>query len=261
VLRRSLGRLARLRLHVDADRLAVTALRTAAPGPCQALFDAGRDGGLDLERALDRAGIAFCNFAAFNLSDDLSDGDCSYLPAPAGNAVVLLLQGAFLAGLRELGIGPHTEDAVVADLTAAADAQVLELTTTSWDADRLWVVTDGIAGRQWSAYLRLMWTGTAVEGCAPDVARLLGRVALLVGDIRSSDRRYTELSRTSRKAVLDSALRCSHDLRAYGFAFTDAVVADALPCLLKEVAATSAEHPVPRDGREVGTGGSMPTSG
>ena len=65
-------------------------------------------------------------------------------------------------------------------------------TSPSWDATRLRIVTDGIAGSQWSAYLRVMWAGTRMEPLSSDVARNFGRVALLAGDITREPVRYAD---------------------------------------------------------------------
>jgi hypothetical protein len=206
VFRRALGHVAAARLRIEVDRQVVAALRAAAPGPCLLLLRVGRDAGLDPAQASARAAACFLAFAAFNLSDDLSDGDCDYLePAPA-QAVVLVLHTLFSSALEELVLPPSVTRAVHRDLLAAEEAQVLETTTSSWDAERLRVVTDGIAGRQWSAYLRIMWAGTPWEPRAPDVARDFSRVALLAGDILSEDPRWTTLPPAERRSVMEDAL-------------------------------------------------------
>jgi hypothetical protein len=77
---------------------------------------------------------------------------------------------------------------------------VLETISTSWDATRLHIVTDGIAGSQWSAYLRVIWAGTRMEQLSSDVARNFGRVALLAGDI-TDGRSSLQHPATGRPAV------------------------------------------------------------
>jgi hypothetical protein len=44
------------------------------------LVQAGLDAGLRREDTINRAATCFFASAAFNLSDDLSDDDCDYLP-------------------------------------------------------------------------------------------------------------------------------------------------------------------------------------
>jgi len=134
VMRRAFGRLAALRLDIEVDRLVVRALRAAAPEARQVLVQAGLDGGLRREDAINRAATCFFTSSAFNLSDDLSDGDCDYLPPAPAQAVVLILHSLFVAGLRDLHLPPDVEGQVLQDLVAAEEAQVLETISTSWDA-------------------------------------------------------------------------------------------------------------------------------
>ena len=116
---------------------------------------------------------------------------------------MLILHSLFVAGLRDLHLPPDVKGQVLQDVVAAEKAQVLETISTSWDATRLRIVTDGIAGSQWSAYLRVMWSGTRMEQLSSDVARNFGRVALLAGDITTADPRYNNLPRADRRSVLE----------------------------------------------------------
>jgi hypothetical protein len=225
------GRLASLRLDVEVDRLVVRALKAAAPETRRMLLKAGLDAGLGREDAINRAATCFLTSAAFNLSDDLSDGDCDYLPRAPAQAVVLILSSLFAAGLLDLDLPPDVEAQVLQDLVAAEEAQILETITTSWDASRLRTVTDGIAGAQWSAYLRVMWAGTHMEQSSTDVGRNFGRVALLAGDIIAADPRYTSLPGADRRPVLEEALASLHALESVDTQFTQSVVAGCGPVL------------------------------
>jgi hypothetical protein len=133
---------------------------------------------------------------------------------PSSQAVVLILHSLFVAGLRDLHLPPDVEGQVLQDVVAAEKAQVLETISTSWDATRLRIVTDAIAGSQWSAYLRVIWAGTRMEQLSSDVARNFGRVALLAGDITTADPRYNTLPRADRRSVLRDALTSLHALES-----------------------------------------------
>ena len=242
VMRRAFGRLAALRLDIEVDRLVVRALRAAAPEARQVLVQAGLDGGLRREDAINRAATCFFTSSAFNLSDDLSDGDCDYLPPAPAQAVVLILHSLFVAGLRDLHLPPDVEGQVLQDLVAAEEAQVLETISTSWDATRLRIVTDGIAGSQWAAYLRVMWAGTRMEQLSSEVARNFGRVALLAGDIMTADPRYTTLSGADRRSVLKDALTSLHALESIDTQITQSVVAGCGPVLAEEFAHVSVSN-------------------
>lgn len=97
MLRRGFACLASLGLDLDVQRLVAKALTVAAPGPSRVLVDAGLEAGLDADASLTRASTAFLNFAAFNLADDLSDGDCDYLPPAEATAVLLILNALFFS--------------------------------------------------------------------------------------------------------------------------------------------------------------------
>ena len=239
VVRRAFGRIAAFRFDINVDRLLVRALKAAAPGPCRALVDAGLDAGLDRRDAVDRAATCFFAFSAFNLSDDLTDGDCDYIrPGPA-QGVVLMLNGLFVASLRDLHLPSEVDAQVFRDLIAAEQAQVLESNTESWDAPRLWVVTDGIAGRQWSAYLHIMWSGTPLEHLSSFVAEQIGRVALLAGDIATADPRYNTLPPADRQTVLEDALARLSALESVDAQITKSLIAQCQPVLLQQLTKVS----------------------
>lgn len=233
-MRRCYGRVAHLRLNVDVERAVIRAINAAAPGPGQALLNAGLATGFSDEVILARASTAFLNFAAFNLSDDLSDGDCVYLSPDEAAAVLLILGNIFFAAMRTLGLPEEAENQILDDLLAAEEAQVLEITTTAWGAERLTKVTDGIAGRQWAAYLKLLWTGTPLASRADRIARALGRVGLLAGDIRTGDERYTQLAVADRHVVVEQALAGVGDLEAEQLSFLQPTLEASAPVLLEE---------------------------
>ncbi len=237
VRRRAFGRLAAHRLDPAVDRLVVGALRAAAPGPCLLLLQAGQDAGLDRAEEIDRASACFLTFSAFNLSDDLSDGECTYLPPPQAQAVVLILNPLFAASLRELHLPSEVEALVLRDLVAAEEAQVLELSTVSWDAARLRVVTDGIAGRQWAAYLRIMWAGTPMESLSAEVALAIGRVGLLAGDITSEDPRFVTLPPSDQRVAITEALAELRALESVGTRVAQSVVDECEPIITARLAA------------------------
>lgn len=239
-MRCAFGRLAALRLDIEVDRLVVRALRAASPESRRVLVQAGLDAGLRREDTINRAATCFFTSSAFNLSDDLSDGDCDYMPPAPAQAVTLILNSLFVAALRDLHLPPNVEGPVLQDLVAAEEAQVLETISTSWNATRLRIVTDGIAGSQWSAYLRIMWAGTRMEQRASDVARNFGRVALLAGDIMTADPRYTTLPGADRRSVLEDALTSLHALESVDTQFTASVVAGCGPVLSEAFADLSA---------------------
>ena len=128
------------------------------------------------------------------------------------------------------------EAQVLRDLLAAEEAQVLEVSTAAWDAARLRVVTDGIAGRQWAAYLRVMWAGSPKEDFSTEVALDIGRVGLLAGDISCEDPRFTTLPSLDRRSMLEEALTRVRELESVGARVAQSVAADCEPVISAELA-------------------------
>lgn len=117
---------------------------------------------------------------------------------------------------------------------------MLEISTSTWDADRLLRVTDGIAGRQWGAYLTLVWSETRLDGLGPEIAHRLGRVLLLAGDITDGDARYSSLPPRDRLRCLELAFDSMRTLEALGLAFTRPLVDGARPVLARALEESSA---------------------
>jgi hypothetical protein len=224
------------RLDIRVDRLVVKALTAARPGPGDLLRNAGTEAGLNPDEALSRACACFLNFAAFNLADDVSDAECDYLAADETTTVLLILNNLFYSQLRHLDLPRGIEEQILSDLISAEESQAIEVMTTSWNARQVCMVTDGIAGRQWSAYLHLMWSGTASALRAEAVARDLGRSVLLAGDINSRDVRYTSLPVEDRRELLDSALDSVRALESSGLHFCDRLITTSRETITEELA-------------------------
>ena len=151
---------------------------------------------------------------------------------PSSQAVVLILHSLFVAGLRNLHLPRMSRGK----------------SSKTWSPRRRRrcsrrSVTDGIAGSQWSAYLRVIWAGTRMEQLSSDVARNFGRVALLAGDITTADPRYNTLPRADRRSVLRDALTSLHALESVDTQITQSVVAECGPVLAEEFADLSMSSP------------------
>ena len=94
IYQESLRVLRKLALPEQAERDVVAALEAAHPGPLALLYEAGVEAGLAREALLSRGTGIFLSFAAGNLADDLSDGECTYYarPSQVGPYVQFLLQ-------------------------------------------------------------------------------------------------------------------------------------------------------------------------
>lgn len=224
IYRRALQVVDDLEVTGTADREAVAALEAARQDALlQLLYEAGHEAGLAREDLLERAVGCFLSYAAGNLADDLIDGECDYLEDPIrlGPSTQFLLQHASqLAWLRSKA--PREALARAADqLARAAGPNHVEVRTTRWTADVFRLVGEAISGRQWAAYLEVLWGGTALEGRAGRVGVAMGAVGHLAEDVRSEDVRWTSLPPEEKEAVRRWALSLVAALREERLAIVD----------------------------------------
>jgi hypothetical protein len=187
-----------------SHRAVIATLEAARPGPSAFLYAAGAEAGLSRAQLLTRAGALYLAFSATNLCDDLNDGECTYLldAARTGPCIQFILHHAVFAALTKAKIPLAALAAASDDLVAAGGAQRVEMDTNRWTAVRYKTVGEGIAGRQWAAYLRLLWHGTWLEQQAAHIGMLAGIATHVAEDIYSGDRRYTSLSARDKRKIV-----------------------------------------------------------
>jgi hypothetical protein len=200
----------------------LAALEAGHPGPLAFLYDAGAEAGLPRQTLLTRAAAIYLGFCAINLCDDLTDNECSYLSEPfqSGPCAQFILHNLFFTTLTEANLPNSVLSAATRDLVAAAGAQHLEMRTQQWRAPVFREVAEGIAGRQWSAYLQILWSDTELASRAALIGRNVGLVTLMWEDICSGDPRYTTLPDPDK-----------HEVVAWATAVTEALRRENLRCL------------------------------
>lgn len=225
VIRQSLPEVAR------GDVLA--ALEAGRPGPLEFLYEAGAEAALPPEKIISRSAAIYFNFCAGNLSDDLSDSECSYLDDPyrIGPCTQLILQNLFFHALVHAQLPTQTVLFVVQELIAAVGPQHIELRTTQWSARVYQEVAEGIAGHQWSAYLTILWSETALDTYAATVGMKAGIAAHVAKDIQSRDARYTTLSKGEKVEIVSWAIAAMQMLQAQHLVCVDALVRTIDPVL------------------------------
>jgi hypothetical protein len=213
------------------DLLAV--LEAALPGPLAFLYDAGAEAGLPRHTLITRAVAIYIKYCVVNLCDDLSDGDCTYLSDPVriGPCAQFLLQTLFFHLLAEMELPKSVVAAVTRDIVIGAGFQDVELRTSQWTASLYREVADGIAGRQWAAYLQILWCGTPLAERAATIGMNLGRAVLGWEDIGSHDPRYTTLTEADKGEVVAWATTAAHALRGENLRCLDAVLRTIDPVL------------------------------
>jgi hypothetical protein len=215
ILQVALRTLGEQHLPEAGQRDLIAALRAGWPGPLAFLYVAGVDAELSDEKLLKRAAAIYFNFCAGNLADDLMDGDCTYLAEPfrLGPCVQYVLQSLCYRTLIEPEFSPETIASVTEDLIAAAGQQLVEVRTKEWDAAVFRKVAEGIACRQWSAYLKILWSETPLASRAIGVSQNAGFAGHVAKDITSADPRYTSLPEADKRLVCAWARAAADALR------------------------------------------------
>ncbi|MBN1205928.1 MAG: hypothetical protein JXB05_13510 [Myxococcaceae bacterium] len=224
--------LRRLNLPETAERDVVAALEAAQPGPLALLYEAGVEAGLRREALLARGAGIFLSFAAGNLADDVSDGDCTYYASPyrVGPYVQFLLQNLAWATLARAEVPGEVLAEAAGALASAAGPQALEVRTQAWTAPIFRRVAEGLAGQQWAAYLRLLWTGTPLAERSA-VGHGLGIAAHVAEDIRSKDPRFFSMPEADQREVVRWARAGMEGVRREGLRCLDAALRRIDPIL------------------------------
>ena len=233
VFREALRALSRHALPEEAERDVLVALEAGRPGPLALLYAVGAEAGLEREVLLRRAaGLFFCACAA-NLADDLADGECTYYAEPqrVGPGVQFALQSLCFATLARAEVAAPVLAEAASAMVTAAGLQGLEVHTPTWTAPVYQRVAEGIAGKQWALYLRVLWEGTALAERALAVGQHLGVAAHVAEDLRSGDSRFLGMSEEDRREVRTWAREAAETVRREGLASLDAVLRTVEPLL------------------------------
>jgi hypothetical protein len=214
----------------------LAALEAGHPGPLAFLYDAGAEAGLPRQTLLRRAAAIYLGFCAVNLCDDLTDEECTYLSHPfqSGPCTQAILHHLFFALLGEENLPGSVLAAAARDLIAAGGAQHLEMHTRHWRAPVFREVAEGIAGRQWSAYLQLLWHGTDFASRAATIGMNVGLATLLWEDLCSGDARYVTLPAADKYEIVTWATTLAEALRQENLRCLDAVLIAIVPVFKRE---------------------------
>ena len=219
VYRRALGLVDELGLEGVADREALAALVAAHEPPLlQLLYEAGHEAGLEREDLLARGAGCFLSFAAGNLADDIIDGDCDYLEDAIrfGPSTQFLLQNAAYRCWLSSSAPKEALRRAADELARAAAPNHLEVRAEGFTAALFRQVGEGIVGRQWAAYLEVLWGGTRLDDVAARVGMGIGVIAHLADDVRGEDRRWTTLPDDDKAAVRRWALELAKGIKPLG---------------------------------------------
>jgi len=193
----------------------LAALNAGRLGPLPFLYEAGVEAGLPRQTLLTRAAAIYIGFCAGNLADDLSDGDCTYLTEPSriGPCTQLNLHTLFFHALTEADLPSQILALATKELVAAIGQQHIELRTKQWTASVYREVAEGIAGRQWSAHLQILWYDTPLADRAATIGMNAGIAAHVVLDIQARDPRYTTMPEADKREIIAWATAAAEELR------------------------------------------------
>jgi hypothetical protein len=233
IFQESLRALSRQNLPELSQHDILAALEAGRPGPLAFLYEAGAEAGLPYQKLLTRATAIFFNFCAGNLPDDLMDNDCTYLVEPfrLGPCVQYVLQTLCFSTLLEAKLPAQTLASVAHELVLAAGQQLIEVRTQQWSAPLFRAVAEGIAVRQWSAYLQILWCDTALSGKSVTVSMNAGWAGHVAKDISSGDRRYSSLPEADKRQVVVSAREAAQARREEHLRCLDALLLTIDPVL------------------------------
>ena len=211
----------------------LAALNAGRLGPLPFLYEAGVEAGLPHQTLLARAVAIYFNFCAGNLADDLMDGDCTYLSEPfrLGPCVQYILQTLCFQTLTEADLPSHVLSSFAKDLVVAAGQQLIEVRTQQWNAQLFRQVAEGIAGRQWSAYMQILWCDTPLANRAAAIGMNGGVTAHVVKDIQSHDSRYTTMPEADKREIVAWAMAATQALREEHLRCLDAMLLTIDPVL------------------------------
>ena len=168
------------------------------------MLEVGSHAGLARAEALLRAQCATLQFGAIQLADDQADGELTYLqPQRAPTLQALLLTLANRCVLRSQ-VPPAVLGELADDFLCVGTTHLWELgaSSSAWTIEHARRAAEGLNGRQYRAYFRLMTHGTPRgEMDAAREGELFGRVLHVAGDFASADARWLRLDHADRRAL------------------------------------------------------------
>lgn len=206
LFQRALRVLAEANLPEEATRDVVAVLEAARKSGHQGqiLYEFAAAAELPRETLLTRATGLLLLTAAANVCDDLMDGDVTYLERPVQLApsAQMLLQALGTALVLEGGVPAGHLAAAQRTFVRAASFSHVEQRTSQWTAARYRLLAEETGGRQWTAYLEMLWAGTPLESDAAALAFPMACAGYVAEDLRSADRRFTSLTAAEQEEVL-----------------------------------------------------------
>ncbi|MCB9637302.1 MAG: hypothetical protein H6728_10810 [Myxococcales bacterium] len=172
----------------------------------QFFWELGSDAGLKIEVLRERCLALLFLFAWSNLTDDLVDKEADYLLGESSEkagpiALYVLRCLADAVALQAAEIPTEVWVQANLDLAACACVGFEEIRETPWTRERWLSVGEGIAGLQFSAYLRILWCGTPLAAWSEEVGKCLGMISHFACDRKSEDPRLRSLLEEEQREI------------------------------------------------------------
>lgn len=181
------------------------------------ISEAGFEAKLPREEWLARGVGVYLLTCVGNLTDDLIDGECTYIsPLCLGPCYQYILHNLAFSCLARTAIPQNILAQASLEMTLAAAPEPLEIRAETFDHDLYMTIAEGIAGRQWAAYFTLLWAQTPLATRAERVGRNAGVAGYIALDIQSHDRRFFTMSPEDRKKTVALGLEAARALREEG---------------------------------------------
>jgi len=172
------------------------------------VYDVSKKIGALESQALVAGSLAELFFAAVNLTDDMQDGDSSYMDIPMSLQINTQSHMFSLAVMRSYSISDKIANIMFTSLSKMFVGQRLELVTTLWDYDTYYEVAKRVAGEQFALYFNL----AAISGGSDNLENwynlgmTYGIILQIIHDKNSLDERYISLSNKDKSNLFNRAL-------------------------------------------------------
>jgi hypothetical protein len=175
-------------------------------------LDLGVEAELPWDVAVQRAAACYLYYCHINLTDDMQDGDCDYLPPRLAPLVLVALTNLSETLRSRASVSVGANGRAAEGIARAIAAQYVECTHGIHDASSYLLVGRGIAGEQFASYFDWFLDGTRWERDAHRYGFVLGNLAHLQIDILTRDERFLALPSEAREMIVDRTARESLEL-------------------------------------------------
>jgi hypothetical protein len=175
-------------------------------------LDLGEEAGLGWKDRVERAAACYLYYCHINLTDDMQDGDCDYVPPRLAPLVLVALTNLSEWLRAKAGVSMRANEAGVRSMSRAVAAQYLECTGGIRDEASYLQVGHGIAGDQFATYFTWFLDGTRWAEDAQRYGFVLGNLAHLQIDMMTKDPRFFALPDQARDRVIGRTLKDAAEL-------------------------------------------------